>query len=632
MQMQIKKKVSFGSELLVWVGVIVIIGLGVYPYLSNYKTADHHLDYLNHDYGKNLMASAEAGSVYMTEGGDNQVFSSLYFIYAARLRPDLSAYDQMGNVFKKIYGLMLYTDPRALSRRKDLVDSNIFAGLEPFYVQISNINDPRVNLDPYFIPYWQGRRPVYLTWQRPEVWKLGDYTYRRYGIMYKVEPIAHRLLDDLSLRGSVTLSEAQYLFSEWLRRPVERGYVLEQVKYLSSQGYVKLEGDRIIFVTNTPSPLAEYFSRYRLRWQQIPNLPYLDRMTREIAIGYDMQMGDIYRERIRNLQTMYDRETRPEVRQKIATEISNAWNETKKVYREAFRYGYDSVSILGALAAFVENEVGEDLSEEAWPHFRRLLRYYVESRTLFGIAMTYNQLLLRTLYRSLERKNSLLSYLDENLRHIRRMLVLRAEAKLKEAPPRDLGGYLNPAYQSYQEYLQWKQYADMLEGVIKDMRSSFYDDIEQKGKDLVKNPKGYSLEQKQMILIQLIQRTQLAPYAPYARLAGEIMDVLALETDFQILLFAWQIAMQVPEWYTKALVIGEKILRHEAFVQQPIPEVAYNLGILAYQNQNILQAKEYMRRFKSLCEGNLQLQARFAQQLRVADVVLSQAGEGTSSQ
>ncbi len=624
MQMEVYRKTSGLSQVAVVVVAFVIMVLGAWPFIKNYKYADHHLDYLNHDYGKNLMASSEPGSVYMTEGGDNQVFSSLYFIYAARVRPDLSPYDQMGNVFKRIYGLMLYTDPRVLGRRKDLVDSNIFAGLEPFYVQISNINDPRINLDPYFIPYWQGRRPVYLTWQRPEVWKLGDYTYRRYGIMYKVEPIAHRLLDDLELRGSLTVGEVQYLFSEWLKRSVDRAFVIEQVRYLASEGYVKQDGERIVFVKNTPLPLADYFSRYRLRWQRIPNLPYLDRMTREIAIGYDMQMGDIYRNRIRDLQTMYQRETRPEVREKIAREITNAWEKTKEVYREAIYYGYDSVSIIGALVAFVENEVGEDLSEEAWPHFRKLLSYYYKSRTILGIAMTYNQLLLRTIYRHPDRKERLLPLLEENVKHLRQMLALRSEAKLKQAPPKDMeGGFLNPAYQSYQEYLQWKQYVDMLELVTKDLRSPVSSRFEETVYALLQNPRAFSLDQKQMILVQLIQRTQLANYALYASLAGRIMDVLSSEDDYQTLLFVWQMAMQVPDWTDKAFVAGDKILRHKEFQTQPLPEVPYNLGILAYQTGSTTRSKEYMRVFKSLCEGNLQLQARFAQQLRVADQVLT---------
>src|SRR5271157_4997672 len=81
----------------VWLMVILIIILSVIPFISNYKYCDNHNNWLNHDYCKYLMSSTEEGSIYMTEGGDNQVFGSLYFTYAEKLRPDLTPYDQKGN-------------------------------------------------------------------------------------------------------------------------------------------------------------------------------------------------------------------------------------------------------------------------------------------------------------------------------------------------------------------------------------------------------------------------------------------------------------------------------------------------------------------------------------------------------
>ncbi|MFN4216616.1 MAG: hypothetical protein ACK4HQ_04375 [Brevinematales bacterium] len=65
-------------------------------------------------------------------------------------------------------------------------------------------------------------------------------------------------------------------------------------------------------------------------------------------------------------------------------------------------------------------------------------------------------------------------------------------------------------------------------------------------------------------------------------------------------------------------------MNHEDFSRQPLPEIPYNLGILAYQMGDSVRAKNYFVRFKALCEGNLQLQARLAQQLRVADMILGQ--------
>src|SRR5208337_3187566 len=115
---------------------------------------------------KNLMVSTEENSIFMTEGGDNQVFGTLYFTYAEKLRPDLTPFDQKGNIFPKIYGDMRYiSDAETLPRRMNLVDSHLFQSEEPFY------DNPRSSADPYFIPYWQGKRPVYLLWQRPDPWQ-----------------------------------------------------------------------------------------------------------------------------------------------------------------------------------------------------------------------------------------------------------------------------------------------------------------------------------------------------------------------------------------------------------------------------------------------------------------------------
>ena len=81
------------------IAVIVIMAMAVIEFISNYKYCDNHLNFLDHDYCKYLMSSTEEGSIYMTEGGDNQVFGSLYFNYAEKLRPDLTPYDQKGNIF-----------------------------------------------------------------------------------------------------------------------------------------------------------------------------------------------------------------------------------------------------------------------------------------------------------------------------------------------------------------------------------------------------------------------------------------------------------------------------------------------------------------------------------------------------
>ena len=104
------------------IAALAVIFLSIIPFVENYKYNDNHLNWLNHDYCKNLMSSTELGTVFMTEGGDNQVFGTLYFTYAEKLRPDLTPYDQKGNIFKRIYGDMRYIDYTTLLWRQQLVN------------------------------------------------------------------------------------------------------------------------------------------------------------------------------------------------------------------------------------------------------------------------------------------------------------------------------------------------------------------------------------------------------------------------------------------------------------------------------------------------------------------------------
>ena len=78
------------------------------PLFGHMAANDNHKNYANHNYGKNLMNTLEPNSVFMTEGGDNQVFTSAYNQMAMQLRPDVRIYDQKGNVFYRIYGDFRY--------------------------------------------------------------------------------------------------------------------------------------------------------------------------------------------------------------------------------------------------------------------------------------------------------------------------------------------------------------------------------------------------------------------------------------------------------------------------------------------------------------------------------------------
>ena len=291
------------------IGVLIFITICIFiPFIQNYKYNDHHLNRINSDYCKNLLISTEENSILMTEGGDNQVFGSLYFIYSEKLRPDLTPYDQKGNIFKRIYGDMRYVDQRTIEERMQMVDSGIFNGQEPFYEKI------REKSFPYFVPYWQGQRPVYLTWQRPNTWLLGDFYYKRYGIMYKVQNIEYSLVDFLELKKEIPLSEAYDYLSKALKTNISIQKFMGKIQILQKQGFITLNGPRLKFLTNYPAPHSgNYFDHMIIRWNSITNAKYMDFLTREVIINYDYQMGEIYREKIAELQTIRKSENRKEI-------------------------------------------------------------------------------------------------------------------------------------------------------------------------------------------------------------------------------------------------------------------------------------------------------------------------------
>lgn len=335
----------------------VIFVLVLVTFITNFKYGDNHLNWLNNEYSKNLMISSEEDSVFMTEGGDNQVFGSLYFIYAEKLRPDISPYDQMGNIFKRIYGDMRYVDGNIIARRKKMVDTALFAGEEPFYKEYRSRNDP------YFIPYWQGRRPVYLTWQRPEQWTLGDVYYKRYGIMYKVQDIEYQLVDYLKLKKEITVSDAQAQFSRWLHRDINAEYTRNKIAKLQNEGYITLSGGMVRYVKDVPAPYkGDYTASLLSRWDRALNAGYWDTLSREIIIQNNSQMAEIFKNDALELLEMAKAEPRPEFRKDFERQAADKWARAKEYYNTAIKYGPDSLSSLYSVAIALMNNGIEDMS------------------------------------------------------------------------------------------------------------------------------------------------------------------------------------------------------------------------------------------------------------------------------
>ncbi|MGL4366820.1 MAG: hypothetical protein ACRCTQ_00845 [Brevinemataceae bacterium] len=386
---------------------IFIIVLMIVPAISNYKYNDHSKNWLNHDYGKNLLASTEEYSIFMTEGGDNQVFSSLYFTYAEKLRQDLFPYDQKGNIFKRIYGDLRYVSYNTMEERSLIVNKGLFTGQEPFYTEI------RSSAPPYLVPYPLGRPATYLTWQLKNPQNLGDFYYKNYGQMYKVQHIRFAIVDYVEKTESSSISEVRQLISEKLARPILDQEWKTWIAQLIQDNLIKINKNNIEFVQSYPKPFkkdpTEFFIR---RWEKIPNLFYYDYLSREIVTSFAYEQLSLLSDQIKYLELLQKREQNQRNKEKINQEIQDKWKQILYYAETAEKIGHDSSSILHNLGIFyltAQNQfefITEDYSTksiELWESVTKNFKYSWS---------TYNVLLWTYLQQALKNPDSASIYLE----------------------------------------------------------------------------------------------------------------------------------------------------------------------------------------------------------------------------
>lgn len=328
-------------------GILIVTALAVYPLVENYKYNDHSKNWLNHDYGKNLLSSTEEYSIFMTEGGDNQVFSSLYFTYAEKLRQDLFPYDQKGNIYKKIYGDLRYVSADTLNNRQNTVDRGLFTGEEPFYEEIRSPEPP------YFVPYALGKPSTYLTWKRPNPQELGDFYYKNYGQMYKVQPIRYALVDLLQITKESEINYLRKYLTDTLGRPINDQEWNLWIQELVQEGLVSNKGTSLVFQKMYRRPFAkDPRETFLTRWDDIKNLEYLDYLSREIITSYAYELVIFLSDEIKNYEYLYEREDTPDLKTEFKQKLDELWDEVWYYVDLAVRTGHDSSSILHNLGIF----------------------------------------------------------------------------------------------------------------------------------------------------------------------------------------------------------------------------------------------------------------------------------------
>ena len=363
------------------------------PFLVHVQSNDNRLDYTNHEYAKNLLNTLEPYSIFMTEGGDNQVFTTAYSQMAQHLRPDVRVYDQKGNVFYRIYGDFRYISVTELDIKRDAVDFEIFS---------------------------RGR-PVYLTWRRvPDVAVCGDWFLKRYGLLYKVVPLKYRILEDLGADIEITMNEAHRLiekyyadtavleklqknmsamdwylpavfeqgrvrvhfisdderlrlqravplYRDWLQQTLARRitpqFTQTLLRELQAEGYLNIAGDRVVFVRDIQAPFeGDYWERYAFSHKGVSKAVNWDYLTREVLTNYNFYYAEYCRdmmERLKRQRAYYERMIREQGRrgdltaalEKIENEIDWYKQLEEESYKNAAYYGYDMAVIFHNLGA-----------------------------------------------------------------------------------------------------------------------------------------------------------------------------------------------------------------------------------------------------------------------------------------
>lgn len=271
------------------ISLIAIFTIMVPIFVMNFSRNNNSKDFSNHDYSYNMMNSLPDNAIFATEGGDNQVFGLVYYTMVERRRPDLKIYDQKGNVFERIYGNLMKTDGRWLGSISDAVDKDFI----------------------------DSGRPYYMAWRRDGLERLGDYYFKAYGLVFKVQPIKYALVDELEFFKVLTVNDYKAIAKEHLKRNYENEKAASDLNALLDEGLISVErknnyngNEEITFVKMYELPFPElkteedYWNSYTMKGTA-EEISHYDFLTREIFVSsYSLAKIDMYNRRIKTYQKL----------------------------------------------------------------------------------------------------------------------------------------------------------------------------------------------------------------------------------------------------------------------------------------------------------------------------------------
>lgn len=320
--------------------LIVILIIMIPIFMNNLSRNNNSKDFSNHDYSYNMMNSLPDNAIFATEGGDNQVFGLVYYTMVERRRPDLKIYDQKGNVFERIYGNLMKTDGRWLGDISDAVDKDFI----------------------------EAGRPYYMAWRRDGLQRLGDYYFKTYGLVFKVQPIKYALVDELEFFKVLTINDYKEIAKEHLKRDYEDSKIASDIKSLLDEGLISVQrknlyngNEEIEFVKMYELPFPElkteedYWATYVMQGTD-EEISHYDFLTREIFISsYSLAKIDMYNRKIRTYNKLLEyMGNNNEARNGITkNEANEKIEELKKLKREEedkmLKIGFDMSNVYFAV-------------------------------------------------------------------------------------------------------------------------------------------------------------------------------------------------------------------------------------------------------------------------------------------
>lgn len=384
---------SLISLLLVgFLGVIILFGIPGAPqdffqFPRNYIINDNQLNWANHDYGYNLMMSAEPNSIFMTEGGDNQVFSLLYFATTERMRPDIDFFDQKGNVFPRLYGDLLNTNPDELELIRSIRDFQLFSTGRPVYLTWERPNLEKLNIN--YLRLLKGEmlkkyppnaqalinskyrfnnldelkytarnmvpNSVYdLTLRsggnlaEQDFRYLGPWYLKNFGMVFRVTPLRYAIVDALEVfngraKYAQIAAEVKAL-SKIAMIPNQFDFYVNQ---LVAERYLERDGEDVVMIKPYRASFDHFapldlWKHYNYSYTNAPSARYWDFLTREIFGNYVRRYNGSSEHRINTLRRKLSFVADLPTQTAIAAEISELQERQHFFNSTAMTYNYDN--------------------------------------------------------------------------------------------------------------------------------------------------------------------------------------------------------------------------------------------------------------------------------------------------